>query len=396
MASIGFRRNLLRPDSGDVSSRVTFTELFFDLVFVFAVTQVSHILVEHESPLGILYTIMLGAAVWWVWVDTAWVTNWLNPETGVVRAMLIGLMLLGLLMSSAIPEAFDDKALLFALCFVVLQVGRSVFTVLAFAKHRPDHAVNFVRISVWLAASGVLWIVGALLPGWQLWIWLLAILMDYTGPRARFWLPGVGRSPLGTWDVTGEHMAERVSLFIIIALGESIIVSGSTFSALDIDWVSIGAFLTAFVGAVLMWLLYFSHTQRDGSDYISAASERGLVAQVAYTYVPVPMVLGIIVTAVADHTVLLEPDAASAWAAGLLCAGTAVYLLGNALFRRATGGPWLPSHLVGVAVLGGLYFLNPVLTALTVSWLANAVLLAVVIVDEVSLRRGRPVGTYAP
>lgn len=390
MMPIGFRRNLLRPDSGDVSSRVTFTELFFDLVFVFAVTQVSHILIEHEGPLGILYTVMLGAAVWWVWVDTAWVTNWLNPETGSVRAMLIGLMLLGLLMSSAIPEAFDEKAVLFAVSFVVLQIGRSGFTALAFARHRPDHAVNFVRISVWLAASGTLWVVGALLPGWQLWIWLVALLMDYTGPRARFWLPGIGRSPLGTWDITGEHMAERVSLFIIIALGESIIVSGSTFSALGISWVSIGAFLAAFAGAVLMWLLYFSHTQRDGSDYISAASERGLVAQVAYTYVPVPMVLGIIVTAVADHAVLLEPDATSAWAAGLLCAGTAVYLLGNALFRRATGGPWLSSHLVGVAALIGLYFLNPMLTSLTISWLANAVLLAAVIADEVSLRRGRP------
>lgn len=102
------------------------------------------------------------------------------------------------------------------------------------------------------------------------------------------------------------------------------------------------------------------------------------------------MVLGIIVAAVADHTVLLEPDARSAWAAGLLCAGTAVYLLGNALFRRATGGPWLSSHLVGVAALIGLYFVNPVLPSLAISWLANAVLLAVVVVDEVSLRSLAP------
>ena len=98
------------------------------------------------------------------------------------------------------------------------------------------------------------------------------------------------------------------------------------------------------------------------------------------------MVLGIIVTAVADHAVLLEPDARSAWPVGLLCAGTALYLLGNALFRRATGGPWLPSHLVGVAALVGLYFLNPVLPSLAISWLANAVLFAVVLVDAVSLR----------
>ncbi|GAA3733419.1 low temperature requirement protein A [Leifsonia bigeumensis] len=390
---MGFRGDLLRPHTGGGAHRVTFIELFFDLVFVFAVTQVSHLLIRDESPLGVVHTLMLGAAIWWVWVDTAWVTNWLNPEKGAVRVMLVVLMLLGLLMSSAIPEAFGDKALLFALTFVTLQVARSLFTVFAFARRRPEHAGNFVRITIWLATSGVLWIAGALLPDAQLWLWLAAILLDYTGPRARFFVPGMGRAPLSSWDVSGAHMAERVSLFVIIALGESIIVSGSTFSDLGVDGATVSAFLAAFASAVLMWLLYFSHSERRGSEYISEAAERGLIAQVAYTYVPVPMVLGIVLTAVADHTVLVSPDVGSSWAVGLVCAGSAVYLVGIALFRRATGGPWLLSNLLGFAALVALFFTHPVLSPVAVSWGSNLVLLAVVVADELSLRRDGGVAT---
>lgn len=387
MARIGFTRNLLRPESGEVARRVTFTELFFDLVFVFAVTQVSQILIENPSPLGILYTVILGAAIWWIWVDTTWITNWLNPEHGWVRGMLMTLMVLGLLMSSAIPEAFSYKAVLFAISLVVLQLGRNVFTVLAFAKHRPTHAGNMFRMAVWLSVSGLFWIAGALLPDVQLWLWVLAVIIDYAGPAARFRIPWMGPSPLESWDITGAHMAERVSLFIIIALGESIIVTGSTFSSLAIDPLTVSAFFAAFVGAVLLWLLYFSRSQGDGSDYIEHASDSGRIARTAYTYVPLLMVLGVIVTAVADHGILLEPDATSAWPVGLLCSGAAIYLLGNALFRRATGGPWLSGHFVGIAALAGLYLLHPVLTVLTLSWLTNVVLLGTVIVDELTFRR---------
>lgn len=384
----GFSANLLRPATGEVSERVTYTELFFDLVFVFAVTQVSHILMEHHTLAALAHTVVLGLIVWWVWVDTAWVTNWLNPELAWVRAMLIGLMLLGLLMSSAMPEAFGLKAPLFAVSLVALQVGRSVFTMLAFAQHRREHAVNFLRISVWLATSGAFWIGGAFAAEEaRPWLWLAALLIDYAGPRARFWLPGLGRSPLESWDVSGEHMAERVSLFIIIALGESVIIAGVTFSALDLGWVPASAFLSAFTSTVLLWLLYFNHNQRNGSEYISEATERGLIAQVAYTYVPVPMVFGIVLAAVADNTVLLHPTDLDAWAAALICGAPAIYLLGNALFTHAIGGPWLLSHLIGILLLGALFAGNGVLPPLSLNWLGNAVLLGVLLADEWSLRK---------
>ena len=146
--------SLLRPDEGAEAHRVTYVELFFDLVFVFAVTQISHSLIEHPDVVTLLQTLILIAAVWRVWVDTTWVTNWLNPENPRVRGMLFVLMLLGVLMSSAIPGAFGEHAMLFAASLVTLQLGRSVFAAIAFRRSRPENARNFVRMAIWNIGTG--------------------------------------------------------------------------------------------------------------------------------------------------------------------------------------------------------------------------------------------------
>src|SRR6185295_14989996 len=108
-------------------SRVTYVELFYDLVFVFAVTQLSHGLLEHLTPLGALQTAVLMLAVWWAWIDTAWITNWLNPDRTAVRVMLFGLMLSGLVLAASIPKAFEERALAFALAYALGQLGRGLF-----------------------------------------------------------------------------------------------------------------------------------------------------------------------------------------------------------------------------------------------------------------------------
>ncbi|MCU1635257.1 MAG: hypothetical protein JWQ68_496 [Cryobacterium sp.] len=389
MPSLGFSNDLLRPETGRQAHRVTFVELFFDLVFVFAVTQVSHVLLEHRGPVDLVHTIMLTAVVWWVWINTTWVVNWLNPVRGWVRGMLIGLMFLAMLMSSAIPQSFTDKAALFAITLAAMQVGRSVFTVLAFAQRLPEHALNFVRISIWHALAGGLWIWGAFGPEeMRLWLWLIALAIESAGARARFWVPGLGRSAVSTWDVSGDHMAERVSLFFIIALGESIVVTGSSFSSVPLDLPHLLAFLSAFTGTVLLWLLYFNHGARGGREFISNAEETGTVARAAYTYTPLVMVLGIVLAAVADGLVLKDPDAApDAWTAGLICGSFIVYLIGSLIFRRETGGPWLASHLVGALVLAGLFFTYPLLSPLALAWIANVVLFVAVVADELAFRR---------
>lgn len=397
MTGIGFTRDLLRPKDGTDAHRVTFVELFFDLVFIFAVTQISHHLIATGNAVTLLQTVIMTLAVWWVWVDTAWVTNWLNPEKPRVRGLLIAMMLLCLLMGSAIPEAFGDKGVLFAVCLVAVQLARSIFTVLAFARFRADNAVNFVRITIWFSASGVFWIVGAFVPPeLRLWLWLLAVAIDSAGPISRFFVPGLKATDTGTWDVTGEHMSERVSLFLLIALGESIVVTGGAFAALPFDATHLIAFGAAFASAVLMWLLFFNHAERSGTEFIADADERGLVARAAYTYVPVIIVLGIVLTAVADGIVLKHASAPlGLWTAGLIGGGSAVYLAGNVLFKRAVGGPWLVTHLAGIAVLLALILAWPVLGTLVMTWLGNAVLLLVVIADEILFRRVRHHSTAA-
>lgn len=131
----------LRSRSPHAHSKVTFIELFFDLVFVFAVTQLSHLLMHHFSPAGALQTLLLMLAVWWVWIYTSWVTNWLDPERVPVRFLLLSIMLAGVVMSSALPMAFESRAVAFAFAYTTIQVGRTAFFLRAVKGH-----VGMVRI----------------------------------------------------------------------------------------------------------------------------------------------------------------------------------------------------------------------------------------------------------
>ena len=129
------RRHMLRDRASGGHARVTYVELFFDLVFVFAVTQLSHGLMAHPSLLGVVETGLLLMAVWWAWIFTAWVTNWLDPERAPVRIMLFVAMVVGMVMTMSIPKAFGDRGLVFALAFVTIQLGRSLFTAWAMRGH---------------------------------------------------------------------------------------------------------------------------------------------------------------------------------------------------------------------------------------------------------------------
>src|SRR5580692_313879 len=142
------RGPLFRPLTPNQSGRVTYAELLFDLVFVFAVTQISHMLLGRFTPLGALQTTLLLLSVWWVWVYTAWVTNWLNPELTPVRILLFLLMLGGLVLSTSIPKAFESRGLWFALAYAAMQVGRTSFWLLATPRARVLARTNALRILV--------------------------------------------------------------------------------------------------------------------------------------------------------------------------------------------------------------------------------------------------------
>lgn len=370
------------------ADRVAFIELFFDLVFVFAVTQLSHHLIEHVTFRGALETLVMLVAVWWVWIYTTWVTNWMNPEKGPVRWMLIALMLAGLVLSTAIPYAFDDRGLQFALAYLVMQVGRTVFVVVSYRLiGEPEAALNLTRITIWFVYSAPFWIAGALIGGdLQLVLWSIALAVELSAPAVRYWVPGIKASPIESWQVAGGHMSERAGLFMILALGESIIVTGTLFSRSEITTSTVLALLAAFVGTILFWLLYFSHGAEHGTRFISASEQSGRIARLTYTYLHMVLVGGVVLLAVGDDLVLAHPDdPLDAATNAIVVAAAALYLLGNLLFKRSIGRPWLRSHLLGMAALTALWALAPLvpgMTPLALTWIVNGIVALVVVIDE--------------
>jgi low temperature requirement protein LtrA len=368
-------------------SRVTYAELFFDLVFVFAVTQISHTLLHHFTPIGAVEVTLLFLAVWWVWVFTAWVTNWLNPEQTPVRLLLFLMMLGGLVLSTTIPTAFEGRGLWFAIAYAVMQVGRTAFWLVSTPHHWTAVRHNAIRILAWLSTSAVFWILGGLAEGeTRLWLWIVALVIEYVSPAARFWVPKLGPSSLEAWAVEGGHMAERCALFIIIALGEAVVVNGATFAELSWTTANITAFVSALVGSIAMWWIYFHKGAEAGSELISTSVESGKLARLAYTYLHMPIVAGIILTAVSDELVLKHPGGHSDLKTIVSAiGGPLLFLIGTILFKLAIRGFLQLSHIAGIVALLVLSWFASELSPLWLSILTTAILIAVAIWESVSL-----------
>lgn len=375
---------------GHESDRVGFIELFFDLVFVFAVTQLSHSLIEHFTPGGLAQTALLTVAVWWVWIYTTWVTNWLDPGRLPVRGLLMAMMGAGLVMSAAIPQAFADRGLAFAGAYAAMQVGRTAFFLWA-VRGQPVHVRNFQRILAWMSLSAIFWIAGGLTEGaTRIALWCMALGLELVSPMLYMWVPGLGRSSTLDWDVSPAHMAERCGLFIIIALGESILLTGATFSGQAWDGTSLAAFATAFIGTLAMWWLYFDSGSERALHRIVARGDPGRHARSVYTYLHVVIVAGVIVCAVSDEFLLKHPHGHVApGVAAAILGGPALYLLGNALFKWLTNDRRLPplSHLVGMALLAAAWPLHRVVEPLTLGMLATSVLVTTAVWESLALRR---------
>ncbi len=353
------RHSHLRDAREQADHSVSPLELFFDLVFVFAVTQLSHYLLAHHTLAGALQTLVMFLAVWWAWIYTAWATNWLDPGRTPVRLALLTIMLLSMVLSSAIPAAFDRYGLAFALAYVAIQVGRTFYT--AWAREGVfRESTNMARATLYFVASGVLWIAGGLDadPSRRLLWWIAALAIEFAGPLTFYFVPGIGRSTFAEWNISGAHMAERCGLFIIIALGEGVIVTGAAFSDLRPTTPAILAFLSAFLGSVTMWWIYFDVGARRGSELIEHNERPGALGRQAYTYGHIPIVGGIIVLAVSDEQVLGHPTGhlEPYFVAALIC-GALLFIGGTMYFKRLTSGQqfWPLSHFAGLilfALLG--------------------------------------------
>ncbi|MFZ2154673.1 MAG: low temperature requirement protein A [Bradyrhizobium sp.] len=388
MAGDDQRGALFRPLVPNQHSRVTYAELFFDLVFVFAVTQISHTLLGRFTPLGAVQTTLLFLAVWWVWVYTSWITNWLNPETTPVRVMLFVLMLGGLVLSTSIPQAFESRGLWFAIAYAAMQVSRTIFLWVSTPPTRTLARLNAVRITTWLSVSGVFWIAGGFAEGnARLVFWAVALGIEYLSPAVRFWIPKYGASSIEDWTVEGGHMAERCALFVIIALGESIVVTGATLADLVWSAETLGAFASSFIGSLAMWWIYFHRGAEAGSELISRSSEPGRLARLAYTYLHMPIVAGIILSAVADELVLKHPGGHSDLKTVLSAiGGPLLFLLGTILFKHTIRG-WLQlSHGVGIIALGVLVWFAGEMSPLLLSMVTTAIMIVVAAWESISLK----------
>jgi len=183
--------SLLRDRSG--VQRVTNIELFFDLVYVFAITQLSHYLIGHSTLAGALHTGLLLAMVWLVWAYTTWVTNWLDPERMAVRLLLVVLMLVGLAMSASLPRAFEDLGLWVGGAYALQQIGRTVFMVIALRGHPLE--ANFQRILARCLVSSAFTLAGGLAHGnARALLWLGSVGVDLLAGVVGFATPGLGRS----------------------------------------------------------------------------------------------------------------------------------------------------------------------------------------------------------
>ena len=392
--SVESRKRLFRRHDEEDGEIVTNIELFFDLVFVFAVTQLSHRLLSHLTLYGAMETLVLFGAVWWLWIYTSWATNWLDPERVPVRALVLGMMLGGLVMSVALPDAFGQSGAWFAGAYVTMQIVRTLIIAVASRGVDDQRVRNFVRIAFYFALAAPFWIVGVFkADDTRLVLWAVALAIEYAGPFVFFRTPWLGRSSAEDWDISGVHMAERCSLFVIIALGEAILVAGATYSGLKIDGNASIALVTSFVGSVAMWWIYFDTGEKRATKTMDETDDTGRLARNAYTYIHMLIIAGVIVTAVADEMMLTRPLGAAGGGYVLTaCGGPMLFLLGNQGFKWMTAGRRLPplSHIAGIALLGALAIVawSGILSPVAIGIAASAALVLTALWEWLSLNGG--------
>jgi low temperature requirement protein LtrA len=361
--------SLLRARTG--LRGVTNIEVFFDLVYAFAVTQLSHYLLDHATVEGVIRAAVLFGMVWTIWASTAYLVNFLDPNQLPVRRLLLAVMFVGLISSAAIPHAFETTGLVIGASYAAVQIGRNLFAVYA-TRHEALER-NFERYFVWSLVGGLLAILGGLAQGHlREVLWALVVAIDLFSAAVGFYVPGLGRTATREWNIDGAHAAERIQAFVMIALGESIVIIGASLTGFkDLNLGEVMAYLLAFVTSIALWWIYFDRSAAFAASALASSPDPGRLARSAFYWAQVPIVAGIIAVAAGDRLLLARPtQPAGVATASILLGGTAIFLVGHALFKLAIWHHVSRSHITAIILLLVLIPIAVFLPGLAVAALA--------------------------
>ena len=353
-------------------------ELFFDLVFVLAITQCTALMAHEPTWRGLGKGLLVLGILWWSWVGYAWLTSVVDPEEGVVRIVLFAAMAALLVVALCVPHAFGDDALLFALAYAFVRAAHIALFALA-SRYDATLRRSVTALAGSSAVGVAALVVGGALGGVpQAVLWTAALLFDMAGP---YFFGADG------WKLVPGHFAERHGLIVLIALGESIVAIGAGADvAIDAE-VVVGAVLGMTIAAALWWV-YFDVTALVAArrlENATAGRERNEVARDAFSYLHFPMVAGIVLVALGLKKALghVTDDLATVPAVALL-GGTALYLLAHVAFRLRNVRRFSRERTVAAAVCLALV---PVATSVSALVLVSA--LAAVLVVLIAIERRR-------
>jgi low temperature requirement protein LtrA len=371
------------PDVERDEHEITPLELFFDLTFVFAMTQVTILLADEPTWAGVFRGMLVLAALWWAWSAYAWLTSATDVDEGGVRLVVLASMAGMFGVALAVPGAFGDDAVLFGVAYLLVRLLHLVLSATV-VRGDPDRRGALLRFAPTAILGPSLLLLAGFLDGRErIVVWIVALVIDYFGPV----LIRVGRG----WQVAAEHFAERHGLIILIALGESIIAIGLG-AGLEL---STGVLVAAALGIVVvsaLWWLYFDVAAIIARSRLRQATglELHRLALHAYSYLHLPMVAGIVLFALGLKTTVDhvgEPlDAVPAVG---LCGGAALYLLGHIAFLYRATGYLFRRRTVAALVLLALVPVAMSIPALAALALVSAICSLVVAYEAIRYRTAR-------
>jgi low temperature requirement protein LtrA len=375
---------LVRDPGG--SQRATLLELFFDLVFVAAIAVSSTTLVDNLSWAGALRVLLPTMAIWWVWSINTLLTDFYDPGRPQIQAVVIGTMLGAMMLAAAVPAAFGARGLLFAGTYVTVHIGRGVLLVVSLRS--SDTQIRALRFMIWFAVSGVFWIVGGFANAHaREALWGLALIVDYVSAGFRYPVPLLGPVPLVQYRKAGEHLGERYQQFMILALGDLILIPTLKYSQTDPTAPRTTAFLVTFCTTLLLWQIY---VYRAGALLLSVVNRRPgrIVRWAPYTHVI--MVAGIVGMAAGFDVVIQRPvDPTPGGLIAVIVGGAVLFLAGRGAFEYQVYGRFYVPRFVWVAVLIGLSPVLRILAPYQVVIVVAVVLLGTAATDTVAVHRAR-------